>query len=137
MYTMQLGDYKYVFEYDNIEDLKEQLAITKATHNEIIEAKTNYQKVNNVVNAQDSKNIDKLTFSKLELLFVKHLKEEEKETNKKLSEASYKAYATVFSKLKEYFEDEDINNLKKENFLSFRNYLVRDLKLNEKLLITI
>lgn len=65
-------------------------------------------------------------------MFIKHLKEEEKETNKELSESSYKAYATTFNKLKEYFEDEDINNLKKENFLSFRNYLVRDLKLNEK-----
>ncbi|WP_404319046.1 hypothetical protein [Malaciobacter canalis] len=29
MYTMQLGDYKYIFEYDNFEDLKEQMAITK------------------------------------------------------------------------------------------------------------
>jgi integrase len=132
MYTMKLGDYKYVFEYDNIEDLKEQLAITKATHNEIIEIENNYQKVNNVVSIQDTKNVDKLTFSKLELLFVKHLKNEEIETNKKLGTSSYKAYANAFNKLKNYFNDEDVNTISEARFKAFRVHLIKELKLNNK-----
>ena len=78
MYTMQLGDYKYIFEYDDVNDLKEQLAITKATHKEILEEEAKYQKINNIVNIQDSTNINKLSFAKLELLFENSLKEDEK-----------------------------------------------------------
>ena len=132
MYTMQLGDYKYIFEYDDVNDLKEQLAITKATHKEILEEEAKYQKINNIVNIQDSTNINKLSFAKLELLFVNSLKEDEKETNKKISRSSYKAYANTFNKLKNYFNDEDVSSISEARFRAFRTHLIKELKLNNK-----
>lgn len=132
MYTMQLGDYKYVFEYDDVNDLKEQLAITKATHKEILEEEAKYQKINNIVNIQDSTNINKLSFSKLELLFLKFLKKELKENDKEVSESSYKAYANTFNKLKSYFSDEDVNSISEERFKAFRMHLKKEFKLDNK-----
>jgi integrase len=132
MYTMQINDYKYIFEYDDIDDLNEQLAITKATHREMREEEAKYQQINNIVNIQDAANIDILTFAKLELLFLKFLKEDLIDDDKEISKSSYKAYANTFNKLKNYFGDEDINSIGEARFKAFRVYLKKEAKLDNK-----
>ena len=130
MYSMKLGDYEYVFEYDTIEELKEQLAITKATHEEITQKEKEYKIVDNAIT--NSKNLkENITFANLELQFLAHLKDEEEETNRKIGKASYKAYATTFDKLKNFFKDVDINNLANKDFRDFRTHL-KNKKLNAK-----
>ncbi|WP_260888737.1 tyrosine-type recombinase/integrase [Aliarcobacter butzleri] len=122
MYSMKLGDYEYVFEYDTIEELKEQLAITKATHEEITQKEKEYKIVDNAIT--NSKNLkENITFANLELQFLAHLKDEEKETNRSVSKASYKAYATTFDKLKNFFKDVNINHLANKDFKDFRTHL--------------
>ncbi|WP_260879161.1 tyrosine-type recombinase/integrase [Aliarcobacter butzleri] len=122
MYSMKLGDYEYVFEYDTIEELKEQLAITKATHEEITQKEKEYKIVDNAIT--NSKNLkENITFANLELQFLAHLKDEEKETNRSVSKASYKAYATTFDKLKNFFKDVNINHLSNKDFKDFRTHL--------------
>lgn len=122
MYTLQLGDYKYIFEYDTIEELKEQLAITKTTHEEIISIEKQYTKVDNALtNSRDKK--EHITFALLELQFIDSLKTLKEQTNRSVSQASYKAYATTFDKLKNYFKDTNINNLSNDDFQDFRTHL--------------
>lgn len=133
MYTLELGDYKYIFEYDTIQELKEQLEITKATHKEILEAEEKYKKVNKIVAEQKKVELQGYTtFANLELKFVSNLKEELEETGAKLSNSSFKAYANTFNKLKAFFESCDIKNMNEARFKAFRSYLKNDLKLNAK-----
>ena len=123
MYSMKLGDYEYVFEYDTIEELKEQLAITKATHEEITQKEKEYKIVDNAIT--NSKNLkENITFANLELQFLAHLKDEEKETNRSVSKASYKAYATTFDKLKNFFKDVNINHLFKKLLMSISFFIL-------------
>ncbi len=129
MYKMKLGDYKYVFEYDNIEELKEQLELTKATHKEILEEEAKYSKIHNVIDMQKGKpNSGNMTFSELELKFIAY----SKDLDKQVSKSSYKAYSNTFNKLKVFFGDECIENITKERFKEFRNYLKDTIKLNSK-----
>lgn len=130
LYTMKLGDYQYIFEYDNIEDLKEQLEITKMTHEDILKKEKEYREVNVALNQSKTKQND-ITFSILELKFLNKLKEIEEETNRKTSKESLKAYSTTFNKLKNYFKDTNIDNLSKKDFKGFRTHL-KNQKLNPK-----
>ena len=130
LYTLELGDYKYIFEYDTIEELKEQLAITKATHQEIIENEKQYQRVDNALTNSRNKN-EHITFSVLELQFIDSLKVLKEETNRSVSLASYKAYNTTFKRLKGFFKDTDINKLTNDDFKEFRTYL-KNKDLNAK-----
>ncbi|MCG3694907.1 tyrosine-type recombinase/integrase [Aliarcobacter butzleri] len=127
---MKLGDYQYIFEYDNIEDLKEQLEITKTTHEEILKKEREYREVNVAINQSKLRKND-ITFSILELKFLNKLKEIEEETNRKTSKESLKAYSTTFRKLINFFKDTNINNLSKNDFKSFRTHL-KNQKLNPK-----
>ncbi|WP_164968491.1 tyrosine-type recombinase/integrase [Arcobacter defluvii] len=122
MYTLTLGDYSYIFEYDTIEELREQLAITTATHQEIIALEKQYTKVDEALtNSRDKK--EHITFALLELQFIDSLKTLKEQTNRSVSQASYKAYATTFDKLKNYFKDTNINNLSNDDFQDFRTHL--------------
>ena len=122
LYTLTLGDYSYIFEYDTIEELREQLAITTATHQEIIALEKQYTKVDNALtNSRDKK--EHITFALLELQFIDSLKVLKEQTNRSVSEASYKCYATAFDKLKNYFKDTNINNLSNDDFQDFRTHL--------------
>ncbi|MCG3669838.1 site-specific integrase [Aliarcobacter butzleri] len=127
---MKLGDYQYIFEYDNIEDLKEQLEITKMTHEDILKKEKEYREINVAVNQAKLRQND-ITFSILELKFLNKLKEIEEETNRKTSKESLKAYSTTFRKLINFFKDTNINNLSKNDFKSFRTHL-KNQKLNPK-----
>ncbi|WP_404319044.1 tyrosine-type recombinase/integrase [Malaciobacter canalis] len=73
-----------------------------------------------------------MTFAQLEVKFVAHVKESVEETNKVLKDASYKAYANTFNKLKRYFDNENIVNISYERFKSFRNYLRNEEKLSNR-----
>ncbi|MCT7588231.1 tyrosine-type recombinase/integrase [Aliarcobacter butzleri] len=130
MYTLELGDYKYIFEYDTIEEMREQLAITKATHEEILNMEKQYTKVDDSLVRSRNKKED-ITFSILEMKFLDSLKVLKEETNRSVSEASYKAYGTIFKRLKEYFKDTNINNLSNQDFKDFRTHL-KNKSLNPK-----
>lgn len=133
VYTMELGDYKYIFEYDDINDLKEQMALTKELHKDIIQEEAQYTKVNNAIQIEQEKTKEQrsenTTFAQLEVMFVAHIKQVDLDKGKKTSKSSWKAYAGAFNKLKKYFEDTYIQNLTKEQYRAYRDYLTRDLKL--------
>lgn len=131
VYTMELGDYKYIFEYDNIEELKEQLAITKATHQEIINEESKYNQVNRVIKVEQEKQehndeevVLDYTFAKLELEFISAMKKADK-----VSKSSYKAYASTFNKLKKHFRSNNIDSLYIDDYEEFRDMMLEEQKL--------
>jgi len=133
MYKMKLGDYKYIFEYDNVEELKEQIAITKDLHVDVLAEENKYIQVNNVIDQQNNANVpEKVDFSILEVKYVAHVKAENAETGHKLSEASYSSYRNTFNKLKEFFTDKPINEIFEADYRKFRKDLKDNKKLNAK-----
>jgi integrase len=129
MYTIKIDDYEYIFDYDDIQDLKEQMELTKKLHFDIKREEERYIKINEIIDLQkDKPKNENITFAELELKFVAYLKD----LDKKVSKSSYKAYSNTFNKLKVYFGDEPIEKITKERFREFRSYLKNTLKLNNK-----
>jgi integrase len=122
MFSLELGDYKYVFEYETIQELREQLEITKATHEDIIAIEKQYKKVDEALISSRNKK-EHITFALLELQFVDSLRLLKEETNRSVSLASHRAYGTTFKRLKGFFKDTNINNLSNNDFKEFRTYL--------------
>ena len=127
VYNMEIGDYKYIFEYDDVEELKEQMQITMEAHKTILEVEAKFNKVNNVVDNQDElKSSGAITFQELELKYVA--------AKKKLGsvgKSTYKAYGTIFKKLKKRFEELPIEKLGFDDYDAFREDMIKS-KLNPK-----
>ena len=139
MFTMQNGDYQYIFEYETNEELEEHLTIINKTciqkNNE-----TSKKILNEVV--ETSKKIEdnklEITFAKLEILFIKFKKYDENESKKIVKITTWKKWEQAFNTLKQYFDTKNIENLTTEDFRDFRKWLIeKDFKngyVNEKMM---
>jgi integrase/mRNA-degrading endonuclease RelE of RelBE toxin-antitoxin system len=131
LFKLKQGDYELIFEYDSIEELKEILEATKATQEQIEQSINQYQKATNTIEIK-SRNIQpeygvKLKWNDLEIKFV-----EAKRKAGKVSQSTYKAYASTFNKLNEFFNRKTIDSLTVEDYEEFREYLAKKYKLKNK-----
>lgn len=139
MFTLQNGDYKYIFEYETDEELENHLNIINKT---CIQPNNKNRILNEI--EETSKKIIKnkldITFAKLEVLFIKSKKDSEKETKKIIKITTWKKWEQTFNPLKQFFDTKNIENLSVKDFKDFRKYLVdKGLKpksINEKIMYT-
>ncbi|MCD8543557.1 MAG: site-specific integrase [Sulfurospirillum cavolei] len=124
MFTLQKGDYKYVFEYDTPEELEAYLKIIQANHatqEELDNIKSRHANAHKAVAKEleePRERGDKLNFYDLEVKFITYKKKLEK-----VGSSTYKAYESTFNKLKDFFKYERISSLEIEDFERFRDYL--------------
>ncbi|QIR75364.1 tyrosine-type recombinase/integrase [Sulfurospirillum diekertiae] len=128
LFTFQHGDYKFVFEYDTPDEFREYLSELKDTVKEL-EAEKSYKRVQQIFKKEEQiegeikkgerpANKENFTFYDLETKFIVGKKKLEK-----VSASTYKAYEATFTKLKDFFKYERIENLNIEDFERFRDYL--------------
>ena len=128
LFQLHLGDYKYIFEYDTMEEFKEYLAMTKATHEEIIKAENQYSNTMNMLEKQANKDVgDSIIFRELSFKFV-----DAKKKAGNVNKSSYKAYASTFNKLIEYFKNRPVNSLELEDYEKFMDFLSDIHKIKNK-----
>ena len=139
MFTIESGDYKYIFEYETNEELESHLTIINKTclQKDIVKS----EKILNEIDETSKKIEDnklQLTFAKLEILFVKYKKDDSEETQKAIKESTWKKWEQTFNSLKEFFDTKNIENLTIEDFKDFRKWLIeKGLKngvINEKMM---
>ena len=79
-----------------------------------------------------------LTFAKLEILFIKQKKEDEKETQKIVKETTWTKWQQVFNDLKIFFDVKNLEDITLENLKDFRKSLIEKglspLVINEKIM---
>jgi len=134
MHTLKLGDYEYIFEYDNEEEFEKRRRDVLKTHKEVLELeaelqreKKNYNRAHEVLNKFANKRNDfELTWFELEAKFIQEKKELDK-----VSVTTYKAYASTFKKLQEYFEKKAVSDINIGDYKAFRNFL-KSLELKNK-----
>jgi len=120
LYKFKQGDYELIFEYDTVEELKQILEVTQLNQEQISSQVSRYLETNRmmestVANPPDTQG---LRFAELEIRFI-----EAKRKAGKVGESTYKAYASTFSKLNEYFKKTYIDTLSIEDFEDFRDFL--------------
>lgn len=128
MFTLQKGDYKYIFEYDTLEELQLLLKEVTETHKQLEQqphrALIIHNELDTIEKVKSTKEID---FAELELKFLAH-----KRKMGKVSTSTYKAYASTFKKLKEYFRKTYIYAIEIEDYEEFRDYLREEYDLKNK-----
>ncbi len=128
MITIETDGYKYVFEYDTEEEFERYLQQTVHNHAKILEMQSKFKNVNEALNSAESIPADnKLIFAELELKFLAIKKKADK-----VSESTYKAWASTFSKLKNFFHMIPIADLEIEDYEKFREFLEAEYNLKNK-----
>lgn len=130
MYTLELGDYKYIFEYDTPEELDKYLKMTMATHEQAEEIRNRHAMAHKIIKKEEEYPKEKgigFSFYDLETKFIVGKKKLDK-----VSDSSYKAYASTFNKLKEFFDKKRIDELTIEDFEEFRDFLAEEYNLVNK-----
>ncbi len=127
MFKLRQGDYELIFEYDTVEELKEILEATKMNRLEIMEKSIDYKNAQIKLETSSKTKEEDIKWSDLELKFV-----EVKRNAGKVSKATYKAYASTFNKLNEFFGKKLIANLTIEDYEKFRDFLKSKYKLKNK-----
>ncbi|MDD3770335.1 MAG: phage integrase SAM-like domain-containing protein [Sulfuricurvum sp.] len=130
MYTLELGDYKYIFEYDTPEELEKYLKITMATHADAEAIRNRHTIAHKIIEKEERYPKEKgfgYSFFDLETKFITA-----KKKLGKVSESTYKAYASTFKKLQAYFDKTKIDTLTIEDFEEFRDYLAEEYGLKNK-----
>ena len=139
MFTLKDGDYQYIFEYETNEELEEHLTIINKTclQKDIVKS----EKILNEIDETSKKIEDnklQLTFAKLEILFIKQKKEDEKETQKIVKETTWTKWQQVFNDLKFFFDVKNLEDITLENLKDFRKSLIEKglspLVINEKIM---
>jgi len=135
LHTLKFGDYEYIFEYDNEEEFERRKKDVLQTHKEILEFETSLQTEKKAYNkahellekfaTRDEKG-HPLTWFELEAKFI-----QEKKELGKVSATTYKAYASTFKKLQEYFEKRKIDEISIGDYKAFRNFL-KSLEIKNK-----
>ena len=135
VFTFQNGDYKFVFEYDTPEEFAEYMKIFKENVNlsemDVQKEVKSFERVQKIIKkeaeieAEISRGERKpkkenFTFFDLESKFILS-----KRKLDKVSESTYKAYEATFTKLKDFFKYERIENLSLEDFENFRDDLAK------------
>ena len=111
LFTLQKGDYKFIFEYETIEELNQHL---NSISNIVIDKDKEVEKFENVnrLLMQEKDKINKtINFYELETKFIANKKEELEETKDKIAKSTWQKYQNVFKDLKEYFDVKDINDI--------------------------
>lgn len=135
LHTLKFGDYEYIFEYDNEEEFERRKKDVLQTHKEILEfeaslktEKENYNKAHETLEkfVTRGENGHPLTWFELEANFI-----QEKKELGKVSPTTYKAYASTFKKLQEYFEKKKIVDISIGDYKAFRNFL-KSLEIKNK-----
>lgn len=134
LHTLKFGDYEYIFEYDNEEEFERRTRDALKTHKAVLaieeelqREKKNYSRAHEVLNKfANERNDFKLSWFELEAKFIQEKKELDK-----VSATTYKAYASTFKKLQEYFEKKAISDISIGDYKSFRNFL-KSLELKNK-----
>jgi len=128
LFKMKTADYELMFEYDTKEELEAYLKMAQETQATIQQKTELYTAVNNRVEKQAKKDFGKyLNFIDLEFKFV-----EAKKKADKVSPATYRAYASTFKKLAEYFLKKEISNIEIEDYEDFREFLAKKHELKNK-----
>jgi len=129
LFQIKQGDYELIFEYDTVDELKEILEATKATQEQINATMQQYTTVQYTLEKGANKIPDSrgLNFNDLEIKFV-----EAKRKSGKVGKSTYKAYASTFKKLQEFFKKKSIDSLTVEDYEEFREYLAKKHKLKNK-----
>jgi hypothetical protein len=114
MFTFEKGDYKFVFEYETMDELREGVQLAKETYEQlhqdldtealnktmqIFEHIDKTRMTNLPANQQIADVNENITFAELEIRFLASKRKAEK-----VGESTYKAYATAFDKLKRFFK---------------------------------
>ena len=122
VFTFEKGDYKLIFEYDTVEELREYLKIAEASYKEVQKTTKRYEIAHKIIEKEEAnpKVKDTYSFYDLETKFILAKKKLEK-----VSKSTYKAYESTFAKLKEFFKYEQINKLQIEDYERFRDYLLK------------
>ena len=136
MFTLENGDYKYIFEYETDEELENHLTIINKTC-----IQPYAKKILNEINETSKKIEDnklQLTFAKLEILFVKYKKDDSEETKKFIKETTWTKWRQAFNLLKDFFDVEHIEDLTTQRFKDFRKSLIdkglSNVYINEKMM---
>jgi len=129
LFQIKQGDYELIFEYDTVDELKEILEATKATQEQINTTMQQYTTVQHTLEKGANKIPDSrgLNFNDLEIKFV-----EAKRKSGKVGKSTYKAYASTFKKLQEFFKKKSIDSLTVEDYEAFREFLSKKYKLKNK-----
>ena len=140
LFTLQKGDYKFIFEYETIEELNQHL---NSISNIVIDKDKEVEKFENVnrLLMQEKDKVNKtINFYELETKFIANKKEELEETKDKIAKSTWQKYQNVFKDLKEYFDVKDINDINENQYKEFRNYLIKkklnNVTINEKMQYT-
>ncbi len=130
MYTLKFGDYEYIFEYDTEEEFQKRKQDTIELHKEFLDLEK-YREVNRIVKKLEQKIIpeNRMRWAELEGKFIAYKKEVSK---KKVGQSSYKAWASVFNKLKEFFNITPVEQIELEDYEDFVNTLIEEYELKNK-----
>ncbi len=134
VYTLKFGDYEYIFEYDTEEEFQKRRRDTIELHKELVELEAEtlkYKKANQVLETLENKptQTNRIKWAELEGKFIAYKKEVSK---KQVSQSSYKAWASVFNKLKEFFNTTPIEQIELEDYEDFVNTLIEEYELKNK-----
>ncbi len=134
MYTLKLGDYEYIFEYDTEEEFQKRKKDTIELHKELVELQLEtlkYKEANKVLKTLENKptQTNRIKWAELEGKFIAYQKDK---ARKKVSKATYKAWASTFNKLKNYFGRKPIDSITFEDYEDFVIHLETVEKLNPK-----
>lgn len=127
MHTIEIGDYKYIFEYDTPEEFMKYSEETIKNHEKLMEIQSKYVHINKALDRAEKQPANKLTFHDLEGKFINKKKE-----LGKVSDSTYKAYASTFNKLKTFFNKTLIANIELDDYEDFRDYLSQEQELKNK-----
>ena len=143
MYTIKTGEYEYIFEYDTEEEFKKRYEDTLRLHKELVEMNASVsaqeQEIKRAVEEelQKYRNVNKelenlsknltLTWSALGAKFISKQRELDK-----VSQSTYKAWASVFRKLQIYFAETPLDTITLEDYEEFRVHLAEDYNLKNK-----
>lgn len=125
MFTLETGDYKYIFEYDTPEELEKYINTMTANIEKIEEIKHRHLMAHKAIEKEEkSPKTSSITWSDLEIKFVAS-----KKKAGKVGESTYKAYASTFNKLKEYFNKTKIEEIEIEDYELFREHLADEYEI--------
>ena len=145
MYTIKTGEYEYIFEYDTEEEFKRRYEDTLKLHKELVEVNAGIsaqqqeeeikQKVEEALRTyrnvnKELENLSKnptLVWSALGAKFIQKQRELDK-----VSQSTYKAWASVFRKLQIYFAEISLNTITLEDYEEFRIHLAGEYDLVNK-----
>ncbi len=128
LFKMRTDDYELVFEYDTKEELETYLKLAQEVDEKRRYSKQDYDIATSRIKKEASKDYgEDLNFINLEYKFV-----DAKRKVDKVSAATYRAYASTFKKLIEYFSKKEISNISIENYEDFRDFLAKKHNLKNK-----